>query len=161
MIVFFGTSLQLNSFMTACSEWLSTTSSIPCWITTVFPSTVTNDKRRILAHTLNWLELRLSVELVLKSKSKSKVMLRLSRSVFLGIKHSYEAYVQIFVTVRDSSGFVHVERSLWREDASVVFESHSQQYVQFIFYMLLNVCIYNIYKASVSPGSVQQIMTYH
>jgi hypothetical protein len=31
------------------------------------------------------------------------------------------------------------------------------QYVQFT----LNVCIYNIYKASVSPGSVQQIMPYH
>jgi hypothetical protein len=35
------------------------------------------------------------------------------------------------------------------------------QYVQFIFYMLLNICIYNIYRASVSPGSVQQIMPYH
>jgi hypothetical protein len=28
----------------------------------------------------------------------------------------------------------------------------------FTFYMLLHECIYNIYKASVSPGSVQQIM---
>jgi hypothetical protein len=28
-------------------------------------------------------------------------------------------------------------------------------YVQFIFYTLLNVCIHNIYRASVSPGSVQ------
>jgi hypothetical protein len=34
-------------------------------------------------------------------------------------------------------------------------------YVQFTFYMLLNVCIYNMYKASVSPGSVQHIMPYH
>jgi hypothetical protein len=40
------------------------------------------------------------------------------------------------------------------------------QYVQFTFYMLLNVCIYvnicmyNIYKALLSPGSVQQIMSY-
>jgi hypothetical protein len=37
----------------------------------------------------------------------------------------------------------------------------SCRYVQFAFYMLLNVCIYNIHKASVSPGSVQQIMPYH
>jgi hypothetical protein len=35
------------------------------------------------------------------------------------------------------------------------------KYVQFTFYMLLNVCIYNIHKASVSLGSVQQIMPYH
>jgi hypothetical protein len=27
--------------------------------------------------------------------------------------------------------------------------------------MLFNICIYNIYRASVSPGSVQQIMPYH
>jgi hypothetical protein len=37
----------------------------------------------------------------------------------------------------------------------------SCQYVQFTCYKLLNVCIYNICKASVSPGSVQQIMPYH
>jgi hypothetical protein len=33
----------------------------------------------------------------------------------------------------------------------------------FIFYMLyilLNVCVYYIYKASLSPGSVEQIMPY-
>jgi hypothetical protein len=36
-----------------------------------------------------------------------------------------------------------------------------QQYVFFsvcTIYKFLNVCIYNIYKVSVSPGSVQQIM---
>jgi hypothetical protein len=37
----------------------------------------------------------------------------------------------------------------------------SCQYVQFTFYKLLNICIHNIYKASVSSGSVQQIMPYH
>jgi hypothetical protein len=36
----------------------------------------------------------------------------------------------------------------------------SYQYVQFTCYKSLNVCIYNIYKASVSSGSVQQIMPY-
>jgi hypothetical protein len=34
-------------------------------------------------------------------------------------------------------------------------------YKIFTFYMLLEVGIYNIYKASVSAGSVQQIMPYH
>jgi hypothetical protein len=28
-------------------------------------------------------------------------------------------------------------------------------------YVCINVCIYNIYKASVSPGSVEQIMPYY
>jgi hypothetical protein len=37
----------------------------------------------------------------------------------------------------------------------------SNKYSQFTFYMLLDVFTYNIYKASVSAGSVQQIMTYH
>jgi hypothetical protein len=31
----------------------------------------------------------------------------------------------------------------------------------FTFYMLLHECIYNLYKASVNSGSVQQIMPYH
>jgi hypothetical protein len=30
----------------------------------------------------------------------------------------------------------------------------------FTFYMLLNECKYNIYKASVRPGSVQEIVPY-
>jgi hypothetical protein len=59
-----------------------------------------------------------------------------------------------------------VRRSLRRDDGSVICQSHSQQkyacyqYVQFACYMLLNVCIYNKYRASVSPGSVQQILPY-
>jgi hypothetical protein len=35
------------------------------------------------------------------------------------------------------------------------------QYVKFTFYILLNVCIHSIYKAAVSPGSVQQVIPYH
>jgi hypothetical protein len=35
------------------------------------------------------------------------------------------------------------------------------QYVQFALYKLLSVCIYNIYKAYVSSGSVQQKMPYY
>jgi hypothetical protein len=34
------------------------------------------------------------------------------------------------------------------------------KYNIFTFYMLLHECIYNIYKVSVSPDSVQQIMSY-
>jgi hypothetical protein len=33
-------------------------------------------------------------------------------------------------------------------------------YTMFTFYMLLKVYVYNIYKASVIPGSLQQIMPY-
>jgi hypothetical protein len=64
MIGFIGTSLQLQWILTAYNPWLSKTRSIPCWTTSVFPSTVTNG-----AHSLNCLELRLSVEWILKSES--------------------------------------------------------------------------------------------
>jgi hypothetical protein len=53
------------------------------------------------------------------------------------------------------------------ERTGLSFARLSQQYevfcrhVQFAFYKLLNVCIYNIYKASVSSGSVQHKMPYH
>jgi hypothetical protein len=57
-------------------------------------------------------------------------------------------------------------RPLWREDGSVVCQSQSavlgQLWVGRIIYILHVLhgtkCIYNIYKASVCPGSVQQIM---
>jgi hypothetical protein len=47
MIGFIGTSLQLQSIITAHNQWLSTTRSIPCWTTSVFSSTVTSDEQRI------------------------------------------------------------------------------------------------------------------
>jgi hypothetical protein len=59
MTGFIGTSLQLQSVMTAHNQWLSTTRSIPFWTTSVFSSTVTNGEWRIPAHTLNCLEGRL------------------------------------------------------------------------------------------------------
>jgi hypothetical protein len=45
--------------------------------------------------------------------------------------------------------------------ARVAVSSNKSVVSMYIFYMLINVCIYNIYKTSVSPGSVQQIMPYH
>jgi hypothetical protein len=54
MIGFIGTSLHLQSIITADNQWLSQTRSIPYWTTSVFSSTVTNDKRRI---TSEWTEL--------------------------------------------------------------------------------------------------------
>jgi hypothetical protein len=47
------------------------------------------------------------------------------------------------------------------ERTGLSFARLSQQYVQFAFYKLLNVCIYNIYKASVSSGPVLQKMPYY
>jgi hypothetical protein len=41
MIGFIGTSLQLQSIMTAHNQWLPKTRSIPYWTTSVFSSTVT------------------------------------------------------------------------------------------------------------------------
>jgi hypothetical protein len=44
------------------SQSMTRTRSIPCWTTSVFFSTLTNDERRIAAHTLNCLERYLSDE---------------------------------------------------------------------------------------------------
>jgi hypothetical protein len=52
MIVFTGTSLQLQKIITAQNQWLSKTHSIPYWTTSVFTSTVTNDEE-ILPTELN------------------------------------------------------------------------------------------------------------
>jgi hypothetical protein len=52
MIGFIVTSLQLQSIITAHNQWLSTTRSSPYWATNVFSSTVTNDKRKRMAHPL-------------------------------------------------------------------------------------------------------------
>jgi hypothetical protein len=53
MIGFIGTSLELQSIITAHNQWLSTTCSILYRTTSTFSSTVMNDKRWITAHTLN------------------------------------------------------------------------------------------------------------
>jgi hypothetical protein len=75
MTGFTGSSLQLHSIVTAYNQWLSTTRFIPCWTTSVFSSTVTNNERRIPAHSLNCLEGRLSHEWILKRVHGSLYML--------------------------------------------------------------------------------------
>jgi hypothetical protein len=47
MIAFIGTSLQLQSIMTARNHWRSMTRSIPCWTTSIFSSTVANHESRL------------------------------------------------------------------------------------------------------------------
>jgi hypothetical protein len=47
---FIGTCLQLQPIMTAHNQWLPKTRSIPYWTASVFYSTVTNEERRIIAH---------------------------------------------------------------------------------------------------------------
>jgi hypothetical protein len=74
------------TIITAHNQWLSTTRSFPYWTTSVFSSTVTNDKS-LLTH---W-TLLLSLSLMLRPT--------VSRSVGLGIKHPSGAYDQIFITV--------------------------------------------------------------
>jgi hypothetical protein len=44
MIGFIGTSLQLQSIITAHNQWLSKTRSIPYWTASVFSSVVTNEE---------------------------------------------------------------------------------------------------------------------
>jgi hypothetical protein len=66
--------LQSRPIITAHNQWLPKTRSIPYWTTSVFSSTVTNDERRITAHTLNCLERRLSENL---SNSRTHCLLYL------------------------------------------------------------------------------------
>jgi hypothetical protein len=121
MTGFIGTSLQLQSIMTAHSQWLSMTRSIPYWTTSVFSSTGTNDERRICTHielpstTSVW---RIPLRQV---KVKVKVMLRptvpsaspsWSKAPIGGLRP-------------DSCRLVDVGRSLWRENGSVVCQTQS------------------------------------
>jgi hypothetical protein len=69
MIGFIGTPLRLKSIITAQSQWLPKTRSVPYWATRVLPSTVMNNERRIapelfLGSPFYWdgLERRLSAE---------------------------------------------------------------------------------------------------
>jgi hypothetical protein len=96
MTGFIDTSLQLESIITARNQWFSTTRSIPCWTTSVFSSTVTNDERRITAHTLN---------------SSESVILRLtvSQSVSLGVE-PHLGLMTGYLLLFDNYGFVLVGR---------------------------------------------------
>jgi hypothetical protein len=55
MMGFIGTSLQLQSLITAHNQWLSETRSIPSWTTSVYSSAEANGRWIISAHILNWL----------------------------------------------------------------------------------------------------------
>jgi hypothetical protein len=69
---FTGTSLQLQSVMTAHNQWLSTTRSIPCWTTSVFPSTVTNAEPVTAAH---WTPTECRMKNLLNSRLNSLLQL--------------------------------------------------------------------------------------
>jgi hypothetical protein len=75
----------------------------------------------------------------------------LEKSTHLGLKTRY-------LLLSDTCRLVDVGRSDERTDLSFsrVTVSSKKSVVSFTFYILLNVCLYNIYRASVSPGSLQQ-----
>jgi hypothetical protein len=110
MTGFIGTSLQLQSIITAHNQWLLKTGSIPYWATSVFSSTVTDlvlihESVNSSASVVRWLTLHswtlnYSYEWIRMNWVELSFMLRptVSRPVSLGIKHPFGAYDQIFVT---------------------------------------------------------------
>jgi hypothetical protein len=103
------------------------------------------------------------------SKVEVKIMLRLtvSQSVCLGVETILEL-VTTYYFLSESCCVVSVGRPLVREVGSVSCQSLSALFsplTKFNFIYLLHVThvlfIYNIYKASVSQRSVQQIMPHH
>jgi hypothetical protein len=109
MTGFIVTSLQLQSIMTAHSQWLSKTRSIPYWTVSVVSSVVTNDERRI---TPEWI--LLSVE----SESESHVTTDGQPTSLSWYKAPIWGLRPDIYYLCDSYGLVLVGRPLWREDGS-------------------------------------------
>jgi hypothetical protein len=87
MVGFIGTSLPLQSIVTAHNQWVSKIRSIPYWTTSAFSSTATDWNDGSLTN--------LSLSLSLSLMSRPTV----SRPVCLGIKHPSGAYDKLFITV--------------------------------------------------------------
>jgi hypothetical protein len=97
MIGFIGTSIIITTNHNS-SQWLLTTRSIPYRTTNVFSSTVTNDERRITAHTLNsfWIFLRMNYDSFITSRRPEYrspprtviILLLLREYVFVNIRCS-------------------------------------------------------------------------
>jgi hypothetical protein len=77
-----------------------------------------------------------------------KILLETVQNLYVSGPRRIAAVLRVKVIQR------HIDKEMYT--VSVVFPLFCSTPVQFTFYMLLNVCMYNIYKASVSPSSVQQ-----
>jgi hypothetical protein len=100
---FIGTSLQLQSIITAHNQWLPKTRSIPHWTTSVFSSTVT-DLVLIYESVTSSTATALNDDCLTNESFWVWVWIWVlyydRRSVCLGIQHPFAAYDQIFITVR-------------------------------------------------------------
>jgi hypothetical protein len=141
------------------------------WLLAVDFWFMTNDSQAKLLHSNSWFGVpRCGTQwmyftlcwLLTVDLKKVKVMLRLmvGQSVCLSAESILELVTRYYF-LSESCCVVSVARPLWWEVGSVSCQSLSavskfnSNYVLHVTYVL---CIYNIYKASVSPGSVQQIM---
>jgi hypothetical protein len=122
MIGFIGVPLQLHSTITAHSQWLSATRSIPCWTTSVFSSTVTNDESLLTPWT--------TLDVVCLSR-KHRVRVRVSQNYFTtgGLPPISSSWRQAPWDSRSEVLFsnwtlvvmVLMQHPLWREDRYVVY----------------------------------------
>jgi hypothetical protein len=91
MIGFIGTYLQLQSIMTAHSQWLPETHSIPHWTMSVSSSTVMNDERRtspewilLSIHVSSLYKfMRTRIDITISNSSRYCVLIRCNGNVLL------------------------------------------------------------------------------
>jgi hypothetical protein len=162
MYEFIGTSLQLQSIITVHNAWLYKTRSIPYWTTSVFSSTVAD--LVLIYESVTSTATALNDDCLTNDSVQSHIATE-GQSVCLSwCRAPAGAHHQMFLLVWKLLSCPCGALSLTRGRVchlSVIVGSISSSFVQlFTIWLLKPNRMYNLYKASVSQGSVQQTMPY-